>query len=138
MKIASRLFTSLTCLTLLASTNGVSRAQEKAGDFLIKIEPTAYNSVVAKSIASSINSIIELEKIVFRSLENNELALVCKLQVFSTFRSYHREQDGIQSLISLLSNVPSDKGSSSTVIATINQATIKLDKELRLMDRYCA
>ena len=77
----------IACLTL--STTPL-RAQDIAGNFVIKLEPNAYSLESTRSMANSVNPLLEFEKIVLQSSENNNSSLACKLQIFSTFRTHHR------------------------------------------------
>ena len=133
MKFFSRLlsFPFLVCLTL--STTPL-RAQGIAGNFVIKLEPNAYSLESTRSMANSVNSLLGFEKIVLQSLENNNLSLACKLQIFSTFRTHHRGVDAINEQMTILAD------SESLVPLTtnlMNTLTVNLDKDFRLIDRFC-
>ena len=133
MNFFSRLlsFPFLVCLTL--STTPL-RAQGIAGNFVIKLEPNAYSLESTRSMANSVNSLLGFEKIVLQSLENNNLSLACKLQIFSTFRTHHRGVDAINEQMTILAD------SESLVPLTtnlMNSLTVNLDKDFRLIDRFC-
>ena len=133
MNFFSRLlsFPFLVCLTL--STTPL-RAQGIAGNFVIKLEPNAYSLESTRSMANSVNSLLGFEKIVLQSLENNNLSLACKLQIFSTFRTHHRGVDAINEQMMILAG---DKLLVPVTTNIMNTLTVNLDKDFRLIDRFC-
>ena len=85
-------------------------------------------------MANSVNCLLGFEKIVLQSLENNNLSLACKLQRFSTFRTHHRGVDAINEQMMILAG---DKLLVPVTTNIMNTLTVNLDKDFRLIDRFC-